>query len=44
VGIIKSFGCEFVGAGLVADHEELVGVESSVCGVGFGSNLGTVFI
>lgn len=42
--VIKSFGGEGVGAGLVAEHEELVGVESGVGGVGFGSNLGTIFI
>ena len=44
VWVIKFFGGESVGAVLVAEHEELVGVEPGVGGVGFGSNLGTIFI
>lgn len=44
IGITKSFGASLGGAGLVAIHKELVGVETCVCRIAFGSYSGTIFI
>ncbi len=43
-GITKSFDCKFRVVGLMAIHEEHIGVEGGMGWVGFGFALWTIFI